>query len=266
MPELPEVETVTRELTKYIKGKTIDTLEVYWNKSYVSRSASQILNRKILDIQRHGKYIIIHLETSFLVCHLRMTGQFIFSTTITSVEKHDRIVIRFKDNSELKFKDVRKFGRVYHLDNAADAFQNVGRDAVKHQWKADEFYQILQRRKMGIKSFLLSQKYIAGIGNIYADEALFVTGLHPLHNANQLSKAEAKKLLKNINFILNAAIDNMGTTISDYRDVDGNAGKMQNFLNVYQQNGKPCKVCSTPITKQKIAGRSSHYCPNCQRQ
>ncbi len=271
MPELPEVQTVIAELRSLIIGKCIRKIETLWNKTLVNRSQKSLEGQCIRDILRKGKYLIFPLNESYLIIHLRMTGRLSFAPSGASrIEEeqnlnHVRLIIHFSDGSRLLFDDTRKFGRVYHVDNVREFLQHVGRDALNGQWTPEEFYKKLQGHKTGIKAWLMSQRFISGLGNIYTDESLFRANIHPERPASSLTPEEARRLFDAIRFILQQAIENMGSTISDYRDAYGNPGKNQNYFKVYKREGKPCFVCGTPILKKRVAGRSTRFCPQCQR-
>jgi len=264
MPELPEVEIVVRELRGQITGKTIQTVQAIWPGSVEQRVDRSPVTGQIQRIDRRGKYIIMRLDETVLVVHLRMTGQLLFfDDTRPAVDGHVRAIIYFSDGSCLQFKDVRKFGRMYHLVSEQEVMKNVGTDAL--EMDSGHFRDMLKNSKMGLKAFLLNQKHLAGLGNIYCDEALFLSGLYPGRKANSLSATESGRLFRTIRDVLQAAIDNMGSTISDYRDTKGNKGNNQNYFKVYSRENMPCKHCGTRIKKIKMAGRGTHFCPQCQK-
>lgn len=267
MPELPEVEIVVRELRQTIPDKTISQLISHWHKTIQNLSNLNAENQRVTELSRTGKYIIIRLTNTCLVIHLRMTGQLLFMKKgqVTQQNKHIRAEIIFTDGSRLIFKDLRKFGRIYHVDNAESVTRDVGLDALSDNLNQSVFEKMLNKSKMNIKSFLLSQKYIAGLGNIYVDESLFRAGIHPATRAHYISNSQSAGLLKIIRDVLHSAINNMGSTISDYRDVNGNAGNNQHFFKVYGRAGQPCSNCAASIEKIKFAGRGTHFCPHCQK-
>jgi formamidopyrimidine-DNA glycosylase len=264
MPELPEVETVVRELRPLLQGKMIRTIEAVWPKTFENRCTRELSGQRIREVARKGKYIVLRLEQSDLVIHLRMTGQLALNTSLTRPLNHIRLIIHFDDGEQLLFNDIRKFGRVYHVCQAREILQRIGKDGLDPQWSDEEFYQMLQSHSVGIKSFLMSQKYISGLGNIYTDESLFRAAVHPLRLSSSLSRKEAQRLFESIRFILTQGVKNMGSTISDYRDAYGNPGKNQYYFKVYGREGQPCLICGTPIEKIKAAGRSTRFCPKCQ--
>jgi formamidopyrimidine-DNA glycosylase len=266
MPELPEVETVARELRKSILNREIVNIEAIWKKSFENRCKAELTGQKIVSISRKGKYLIFNLFTSSLIVHLRMTGQLLYRENDhpENVTDYTRVILKL-NNGMLLFKDVRKFGRIYHIENPVEFLAHVGPDALDKIVTPDYFIKVLRSGKMSIKAFLMSQKHISGMGNIYTDEALFLSGIHPAVFTNKISKPKALKLYRNMLFVLNESIKNMGSTISDYRDPAGNKGLNQFYFNVYKQAGKLCKKCGAVIEKIKFAGRGTHFCPNCQK-
>jgi len=266
MPELPEVETVKRELEQYAIGKQIIDTLVLWPKTFAEKATAALVGQTIRKLTRKGKYLTLSLDRSDLVVHLRMTGQLLYLEPVTSLDDpYVRMQFIFKDRSCLIFSDKRKFGRIYHVDQAKAITDKIGIDAISNELDQTTFIQLLLSSKMRIKPFLLSQKYISGMGNIYADASLFRAGIHPNSVAQAIDLDAKEKLFQVIGEILSFAIQNMGSTISDYRDPNGNIGQFQEFFNVYQQTGKPCVRCTGPIIKIKLAGRGTHFCPNCQK-
>lgn len=267
MPELPEVETVIRELKSKIIGKQIQKLSVIWHKTFVNNCETDIEDQTVRALRRKGKYILIYLNTSALIVHLRMTGQLLFieesSTQIDTA--YLRASIQFSDGSRLLFNDKRKFGRIYHVSEPEIILNKVGIDAMSPKLDIAKFRTMVKSSKMKIKSFLLSQKYISGLGNIYVDESLFRSGIHPASVSAAIEEFAIDSLYSEIRKVLTFAIKNMGSTISDYRDANGNMGNNQNFFRVYQQQGKPCVSCGQEIQKIKLGGRGTHFCPQCQR-
>jgi formamidopyrimidine-DNA glycosylase len=193
-----------------------------------------------------------------------MTGQLIYTNEKNFSMEYLRTSIKMDSGNYLNFYDARKFGRIYHVSNIDQFFSHIGVDALSEEFNIKYFKQLLKRQKRGIKSFLLDQKNIAGLGNIYIDECLFKSGIHPKTHTNGIQNSKAEKLYKNIGKILNLAIENMGTTISDYRTTGGGFGTNQHFLNVYGRQNEPCFSCQTKIKKIRINSRGTHFCPVCQ--
>jgi formamidopyrimidine-DNA glycosylase len=265
MPELPEVEIVARELRATVAGKIIGGIETPWVKSFVNQSREKLLQQAITAVGRKGKYLAVNLNRSSLIIHFRMTGQLIFRNTAEDDPgPYVRVNFKFTDGSSLQFKDTRKFGRIYHIDDPQHILKNVGMDALDEALTPEYFTKILSQRRMGIKAFLLAQRDIAGLGNIYSDESLFRAKIHPQTSTQALCPAQILLLYESIRAILNHAIANMGSTISDYRDVYGNSGFNQNYLKVYQRAGQPCLICGATIERIRSGNRGTHFCPKCQ--
>ncbi len=267
MPELPEVETVVRELRPLLRAKVVQAIETLWPKTFQNGAGFLPTGQSIRKIDRHGKYIILQLEKSYLIIHLRMTGRLTFQTAPLQKRQHPhlRVILHFSDGSRLLFEDTRKFGRIYHVTQTEEILKNVGMDALDAQFTFEQFYHSMHNRKMGVKAFLMSQKWIAGLGNIYTDESLFLAQIHPETPCAHISPSQAQQLFEAIQYILKQAVKNMGSTISDYRDAYGNPGQNQLYFKVYRRSGQPCFVCGTPIVKKRVAGRGTHFCPVCQK-
>ncbi len=265
MPELPEVETITRELRPLIVGKTFLKVTLPWPRTVEDNQkdfAAALIDKKITHIDRRGKYLCFFLEDQLcLTIHLRMTGKLVFEPEEKD-KKHIRVVFEFTDRTALYFVDVRKFGRMRLWSKAESLLPHLGPDALDEK----TVFQVLVNRKSrrAIKTLLLDQKILAGVGNIYADEALFMAGIHPLTPAHSIPKQQLRKLSFYLPGILKTAIENNGTTISDYRRTDRVKGEHQFFLNVYGRTGEPCNKCKTPVVRISINNRSSHFCPKCQ--
>ena len=267
MPELPEVETIVRSLQAVLVGKKITTIYEI-RKGILQDSVEELqkifLKKQILQIFRHGKYILFDFEGDyFLVAHLRMTGKFIYPSKKQSI--HDRVVFVFEDKQKLAFNDVRCFGTIekFLKKNSFICKKKLGIDALAQTLSAAVFYNKLRSKKKSIKKYLMDQSQIAGIGNIYACEILYKSSISPFRLTNSLNLQEVDKLLINIRKILTLAISYNGTSISDYRRVDGKTGEFQNFLLVYGKNGQKCTLCKEPIQKEK-GQQSTYYCPTCQ--
>ena len=270
MPELPEVETIARGLAKRVKG---DVIESVWLgskpeplKSPAAEIEAALQSKKIANVRRSGKHIVFDLESfadeissgQWLV-HLGMTGRLLVCSPDTEVEKHTHAVLRLASGRELRFVDPRRFGRLAVIQEFAPA----GREPL--QVSVADFRTLFRKRKTPIKSALLNQKLLSGVGNIYADEALFRAGVRPRRRAASLTGDELTRLHKGLKQVLQEAIRLGGSSISDYVDSDGQEGFFQLKHRVYGREGEPCRVCRTPINRIVIAGRSSHYCPKCQK-
>jgi formamidopyrimidine-DNA glycosylase len=253
MPELPEVETIVRELAPRLRGRHIVSVEVLQPR--ITRHSPQDLTtalpgRRIDAIRRHGKFIIIDLDQGCLTIHLGMTGQLLFDAHPTPYTR----AIFVLDDAVLLYDDTRMFGAI-ELGSAR--VDRLGPDALT-TLSPDKL-----RRHAHIKAVLLNQTVFSGIGNIYADEALFRAGIKP--TARKISRARAEKLLGVIGEVLQEAIDHRGSSVSDYVDTEGRRGSFQDRHRVYGREQQPCVTCGTPIRKIVVAGRGTHYCPKCQR-
>jgi formamidopyrimidine-DNA glycosylase len=264
MPELPEVEIIVRELKRKIVGEIVADVCVLWQKCWAGFTRGEILLKTIQNVSRKGKYIIIHLTSGYLIVHLRMTGQLIVNGDESANANHLRVLFKFESGNNMLFYDARKFGRIYFTFSPEDSLSKIGIDALHYQFTSNHLKKIMNNRKIGLKKFFLDQVNVAGLGNIYIDESLFRAGLHPERSVSSLETKEIKGLYYAIKSVLTDAIDNMGTTISDYKTTGGGFGEFQNRLNVYGRADMPCVSCSEPIQKKRINSRGTHFCPNCQ--
>jgi formamidopyrimidine-DNA glycosylase len=265
MPELPEVEVIVRELNARLVGEVIKRVHVNWQKSLVLNGNRLPLGDKIESVDRYGKFIIISLDKEFILIHLRMTGQIIINKA-DYIFSTNHLQVRFDLHSgkRILYYDARKFGRIYLTSNPDKYFKNLGLDALSPDFTKKKMIEVLSRKKSRIKTFLLDQKNIAGLGNIYCDESLFEAGIHPETQANQISSISVSKLYSAIKAILLSAIDHMGTTISDYKTTGGGFGTNQFHLKVYGRENESCYKCHESIKKIRINNRGTHFCPNCQ--
>ncbi|MEN6561062.1 MAG: bifunctional DNA-formamidopyrimidine glycosylase/DNA-(apurinic or apyrimidinic site) lyase [Acidobacteriota bacterium] len=273
MPELPEVETIARSLRPRIAGRTIaglDLLDKRLLRTGGLNGLGALRGRRVLGVRRRGKMLLIEIEGGrTLVFHLKMTGQFLFAGAAEPRDKHTRLAVRFADGrNELRFRDVRKFGFMLCLDGPPESVCGelacLGPEPLAVS--LPEFASILKGRKGRVKSVLLDQRRIAGIGNIYADEALFAARIHPEKPASSLRPDAVERLYRSMKKILGAAIAAGGSTVRDYRDAEGNAGGFQLAHKVYGRTGEPCVACGAAIRMKRVGGRSSHFCPRCQRR
>ncbi|MDP3993176.1 MAG: bifunctional DNA-formamidopyrimidine glycosylase/DNA-(apurinic or apyrimidinic site) lyase [bacterium] len=281
MPELPEVETIRRGLAKSLVGHKIAAVEVLAPKLFIG-DPQMIVGQEVLEVSRRAKILIIKLSENFLLTHLKMTGQLIFQPNSGELvigghpdkayglqlpHKHSHVIIEF-DNGTLFFNDLRKFGWLKVVRNLDDLKTEVAKFGPEYTWPEftiDYFRAGILKRRITIKQTLLDQTFIAGIGNIYADESLFSAEINPLRTANELTETEAKKLFVGISEVFNLALQHGGTSSRDYRQADGSLGTYLEVAKVYKREGQPCLVCAQPIERIKIAGRSAHFCPNCQK-
>jgi len=298
MPELPEVETIARGLDKRVRAEVIESVwlgskpEVL--KSPPGEIAQTLEGRKIAGVRRVGKHIVIELEDdpepaggrlarravrgkakavspggrgkgpspqqpAQWIVHLGMTGRMLVAAPDEPIEKHTHAIARLKSGRELRFVDARRFGRL----SVAHGFAAPGVEPLEVE--LDRFVRLFHGRKTPIKSALLNQKLLSGVGNIYADESLFRAGIRPRRRASSLTKEDLRRLYLAVQEVLKEAIALGGSSVSDYVDADGEEGFFQLEHRVYGREGEPCLVCRTPVKRVVIAGRSSHYCPKCQK-
>jgi formamidopyrimidine-DNA glycosylase len=265
MPELPEVETIVRELRTKIIHEIYSEFIPIWPGSFIEDENLTLLGSQIKEITRKGKYILFRLNDGYFITHLRMTGQLIVKDSLPDDQQHLRLIFKFKSGKYLLYYDLRKFGRIYHTIDSKKILQNTGIDALSEELDIKRFAEIMKNKSTLIKPFLLNQKYIAGFGNIYIDESLFRAKIHPKTKLSELSPLMIKKLFSESRNVLLEAINRMGSTISNYKTTGGGFGSNQNFFQVYQRNGSPCLVCNTTIEKTFVGGRGTHFCPKCQK-
>jgi formamidopyrimidine-DNA glycosylase len=270
MPELPEVESIAISLRKAIRGRTISGLTL--RRAALLRRGrpadlKPLVGRAITGVRRRGKHLIVEAGDLVLMFHLRMTGGFEWTDPAGPADRHTHLVLRFKGvGRELRFHDVRKFG--FALCLPAAGVDSCPEIAILGPEPLDigvrEFQARLKARRGRLKSVLLDQTFVAGIGNIYADEMLFESGIHPLASAARLSPARAARLWTAMRAVLSRAVAAGGSTVRNYRNADGEVGHFQDEHQVYGRRGEPCPRCGRPIRHRMIGGRSSHFCTHCQ--
>jgi len=280
MPELPEVETIRRGLQRKIKNKQIKDIVVNIDKIVKKPSLGEFITKikgkKIKEVDRRGKYIIIYLDSKDkLIVHLGMTGLLIYpyDNKITEKEinpKHNHLIFTFTDDTQLVFNDVRRFGKIFLVSNIeeVESITKLGVEPLEDYFTEEVFIQVLNKKKKGkIKPFLMNQKFITGLGNIYANEVLYRSNIHPLRLISSLNKKEVRNLYQQIKLVLSEAVELQGSTVADeaYRDTDGDKGKFAKKLQVYARKGEPCIKCGHSIEVVRIEGRSSFICPQCQK-
>ena len=272
MPEKPEVVTVANTLKRQILGKTITGCQVFWDNiiAYpaVSLFQEQIVGQKILDITTRGKWLVLELDRDLLLIHLRMEGKFFFRKLDDVKNKHEHVFFTLDDEVSFRFHDVRKFGKMYLLDKK-DAYSkkplcDLGLEYQDSYLTSDYLYQKIHSKKLPIKTLLLDQSIIAGIGNIYDDEILFLSHISPLRRGSDVTKKECGALIQNTRKVLDEAIQMGGTTIKSFTSSEGVHGLFQNKLAIHGKNGN-CPVCQNEIQKIKVGGRGTYYCPHCQK-
>jgi formamidopyrimidine-DNA glycosylase len=270
MPELPEVETVCRQLEPELTGRRIERLEVLderWSRPVApAELGAAVSGRTIEGLGRRGKYLLLALDgAQTLVMHLRMTGNLVLASGSTS-ERHLRARFVLDDGRELWFTDPRRFGEAFLIDDAelGRRFERLGVEPLSDDFTPEVLGEMAAGRTAPLKSFLLDQSGVAGVGNIYADEALFRARLHPLSPAGSMRPEHHEALRDAIVAALEAGIDGGGASIDDYRDGRGEKGTMQDEFLVHTREGEPCLSCGEPIARIVVAGRSTYYCPSCQ--
>ncbi|HRY52477.1 MAG TPA: DNA-formamidopyrimidine glycosylase [Candidatus Portnoybacteria bacterium] len=274
MPELPEVETISRQLERVVSGKKIKKIEVSLPKIVKAPLVAfgrALQGAIIKKISRRAKILIFEMDNGWsLLVHLKMTGQLIFSEEVCSRHKHTHVIFNFADGSQMLFNDLRQFGYLkLARTEELDAFfikEGLGPEPLPASFTLARFKEVLLKKpKAKIKQFLMDPKNIAGIGNIYSDEILFASRVHPLQRVFSLKQEEIKKIYDNIKKILSLAVKLRGTSSSDYLDAFGKKGKFAQELRVYGREGEKCVKCKSSIVRIKAGGRSAHFCPACQR-
>ena len=273
MPELPEVETTARLIRPGLVGRRIEGIEVEWERSLGGMGedefARHVRDCRIDSVGRRAKYVVITLSRKgkaqgVILVHLRMTGRLVVSKKSESVPAYRKVSLLL-DRGQLHFLDVRKFGRfTFHADSA-EALAHLGPEPLDGPLDRVAFASALRQRKRAIKPLLLDQGFLAGLGNIYVDESLFATRIHPLHPAYRVSKAKAMRLFDEIQAVLRAAIEREGSSFDAfYRTPEGQPGSYQHLFQAYGRGGKPCSRCQTPIRRMVVGQRGTHFCPRCQ--
>ena len=293
MPELPEVETVRRGLEQKLNNFIVKKVEVCRDSTVAFPTNKEefikgIENSLLYKWNRRGKYLIAELkkienaniqinekitlkQNGFLVIHLRMTGYFKFIDNSTQPCKHTRIRVFDNQNNELRFIDIRSFGQMWWIKEGLSPYKiikglgSLGPEPFSKEFNTNYLKKVIAKRTKSIKAILLDQTIVAGIGNIYADESLYTAGISPFRKAKTIKKYELINLKESIVNVLKKSIGSGGTTFSDFRDLAGENGNFGLQTNVYRRTGKKCRKCGNLIERQKIAGRSTHWCPNCQK-
>jgi formamidopyrimidine-DNA glycosylase len=276
MPELPEVETVARDLRRHLlpreggnRGPLIVGARVGWARTLrdedPARFVDGVHSRRIEGVGRRGKQLVVDLDGGvFLTIHLKMTGQLFVVPASSPVDPYERLALVLHDGRELRFRDIRKFGRVGLYEADDDPFDGVGPEPLDPRFTLRAFRARIRGRRARLKPLLVDQGFIAGVGNIYADEALWRSRLHPLRSAASLRPPDERRLYRSLIDILTEAVERRGSSIDDYTAPDGD-GEMQEHLDVYQRTGEPCPRCGRPIRRIVIGIRSTHFCSFCQR-
>jgi formamidopyrimidine-DNA glycosylase len=284
MPELPEVETISNQLNKTIKGKIIANIQILRSKSFQG-DPKLILGKKVTRVFRHAKVINVAFQNEFplTLIHLKMTGQLIYKDDnqrfvgghptqdwVNQLPgKHTRVIFTFKDHAKLFFNDLRVFGWVKVISNSLDLKKELksftGVEPLSSKFTLNKLKEIIDKINRPIKLLILDQQKIAGLGNIYANDALFGARIDPTRPAKSLSSPEIKALHQSIIKILKIAVKLGGTSQRDYRQINGSMGNYQDHFLVYKKEGEPCPICGSTIVKIKLGGRGTYYCPQCQK-
>ncbi len=278
MPELPEVETIVRALrnggrlapdgtiSPPILGETITGVELLWDRTLAEPQpqllAGLLIRQTIREITRRGKFLLFHLDQGVLVIHLRMSGDLLVEPASAPLAPHHRFLLTFASGRRLAFNDPRKFGRVWLSPSINDLPASLGPEPLSAEFTPDVLYTLLHQRNRQLKPLLLDQAFLAGLGNIYSDEALHRARLHPLRSSNSLTRDETNRLYEAIRAVLEEGIRRNGSSFDwVYR-----GGDFQNYFRVYQRTGEPCPVCGTPIERILVGQRGTHFCPKCQER
>jgi len=282
MPELPEVETIRRDLMAKVTTKKIQAVAIFQAKSVKNEAdffVSSLVNNSIQNIERVGKLLIFSLQDPnlFLLVHLKMTGKLLYTkkdthsggghTLTSNVKKFPRVSITFEDNSILTFEDMRRFGylKLVHETELQQVKSKFGIEPLTPNFTFESFEKIFQGRKTPLKALLLNQERISGLGNIYVDEVSFEARVHPGRSVETLNSSEIRALFDACQSIIEKAIEHRGTTFYSYVDATGQKGNYFQLLQVYKRQNLPCIRCQTSIQKIRLAGRGTHFCPTCQK-
>lgn len=272
MPELPEVETIARKLGPELTGRTIREADLRWSRTLATPSPKkfreQVTGQKIMGVSRRAKYFILHLsslrpgsgQAFTLLIHLRMSGDLLVRNSTIRPEKHDRLVLKLSGGKSLAFNDTRKFGRVWLTAEPEEILGRLGPEPLGADFTPEWLYAALRGKRRQLKPLLLDQTFLAGLGNIYTDEALHIAKLHPLGMSDSVSLKQAQALHEAIRRVLEEGIRRNGASIDwVYR-----GGEFQNYFRVYDREGEPCPVCGTQIQRLVVGQRGTHICPKCQ--
>ena len=271
MPELPEVETTRRGLEPHVIGRTIAALEVYERRLRwpVARALpAQLAGRRIVAVGRRAKYLLIGLDSGTLIVHLGMSGSLRVLAADTARRRHDQYDVRLDSGQILRFNDPRRFGSL-HYTGADPHEHRLLRDLAPEPFdaafNAEYLWRLTRGRRLAVKQLLMNSHLVVGVGNIYANEALFRAGIRPGREARRLTRLETARLVRAVRTVLTQAIRVGGTTLRDYVGADGSPGYFRQKLYAYERAGQPCRVCGAVIRHRTQQGRSSYYCPACQR-
>ena len=272
MPEMPEVETIKRDLEKKMRGKRVERVIIKNKKSVKMPTPSefirQIEGKVFTGVERRGKFLLLGLDSEdSLVIHLKLTGRLIYSKKGEELG-YSRIVFVFQDNTQLSFTDIRGFGGIWLIPDREfqkiPTLDNLGPEPLAEDFTVAKFGDLLKGKRGKIKSLLMNQEFMAGIGNIYSQEALFLSQIHPERIPSSLADEEIEKLYENLRQVLKKAISYRGSSVDTYVDLEGKKGSFESQLKVYGREGKPCFKCGTSVKRIEVSGRGTYFCPNCQ--
>jgi len=269
MPELPEVETIKNELLPHVVGHKIISITVLWERMVrhpsVGEFCSRLNGRKIADINRRGKYLLFNLENGeYLIIHLKMTGSLIIKPSSELPGKHMRAVLELDNGVSMHFNDPRKFGGMWLVDDINSVIGKLGTEPLEEDFTPELLYQLFTKHGVPVKALLCDQTFIAGIGNMYADEALFAAGIHPMRLGSSLTSDEIKQLHEAIVRVLKMAINSKGASIANYYRPDGTRGTAHNYFKVAHKRDESCPVCGATIRRIVVRGRGTYFCQKCQ--
>lgn len=272
MPEIAEVETVRNTLKKQILGKKIKKVNVLYDKmieSNVNDFKIKLIGQEFVDILRRGKWLIFETNDYYLLSHLRMEGKYFLKSVGDPIVKHEHVIFTFEDDSDLRYHDTRKFGRMNLINKeeliSVEAVKKLGIEPGDISLTGEYLIEKLKNKRLPMKTLLLDQTIISGLGNIYADEVLFRAKVNPLKSGKDLSLEEAQKIVRAAEEVIKEAIEMGGTTIKSYTSSLGVTGRFQQKLMVHKREDEECKECGTTIKRIKVGGRSTYYCENCQK-
>lgn len=272
MPEIAEVETVRNTLKKRILNKKIKDIDIRYSKiidNDIKDFKNKLINNEFIDILRKGKWLIFELHDYYLLSHLRMEGKYFIKNNNDIINKHEHIIIKFNDNTELRYHDTRKFGKMKVISKEelleTEEIKKQGKEPFDNDLTSDYLINKFNNKNIAIKTVLLDQTIISGLGNIYADEVLYESKINPLRKAKTLSKIECDNIINSSKKIIKKAIIEGGTTIKSYTSSLGVIGNYQNYLKVHKKENSICNRCNNKIIKIKINGRSTYYCKGCQK-
>lgn len=269
MPELPEVETVRAGISPYIVGKKVRGIEVRNERLRypISKEIEKIYGESIHRVDRRAKYLLLYTDNYKVLIHLGMSGAIRIEEVDFELKKHDHFILQVEDEKVLVYNDPRRFGfiLIYGLDEPIPFLEKLAPEPLSEDFTAEYLYPKLRTRTRPIKSLLMDQEFVVGAGNIYANESLFMAGIHPERPANNLNPEEVTRLVEEVKKVLQRAIIQGGTTLKDFTAPDGHPGYFAQELLVYGQKDQPCVICQTPIERIVLANRATYFCPQCQK-